>query len=298
MASQNIVRLDKVFSADIWIDSPEWCTWLTQCASFRYEGKSTSFNCTKRQNGKWYATKKVFSSNGSKAVSLYVGADCTLEKLQEVEYHFSLDWKDFWHWYYSDERKQAKSKVVQPTACTTNSNDVTALKAEVEQLRSELERVTADRDRQLVRIAEIQNRMLGEIKKAYDDANKKNVQLEEYNREIDRANGYLERENQRLRTENDRLKAQLAEKDSLNSSQSMLEQVDRAEPTHPWTVGDTLKSRSWLRTQFRLSDRKSREAEIKGTDGSLWRQMSDKQSAEFAKRLGEKPNTVFYKCVA
>jgi phage-related tail protein len=41
--------------------------------------------------------------------------------------------------------------------------------------------------------------MLEEIKKAQEDANKKNEQLEAYNHKIDRANGYLEAENRRLR---------------------------------------------------------------------------------------------------
>jgi chromosome segregation ATPase len=66
-------------------------------------------------------------------------------------------------------------------------------------LRLQLEKVTADRDRQLIRLSELQTRMMDEIKKAYDDANKKNEQLENYNREIDRANGYLEKENRQLR---------------------------------------------------------------------------------------------------
>lgn len=66
-------------------------------------------------------------------------------------------------------------------------------------LTLKLERVTADRDQLLIRLSELQTRMMQEIKKAYEDANKKNETLESYNRQIDRANGYLEAENRKLR---------------------------------------------------------------------------------------------------
>lgn len=302
MTSSNIVKLDKVFNADIWIDSPEWIEWLAQCSSFRYEGKSTSFNCTKRHNGKWYGSKKIYSSTGSKAVSLYIGSACSLEKLQQIEYYFSLDWKDFWKWYYSDERKQPKAKVVQPTACTTNSND---LKAEVEQLRAALEQVTADRDRQLIRIAELQNRMHSELQSGFSEKDKRIQELDDANWQLEKRYDTLnemwrksEQRRTELQAENDTLKAELA--NCVRSSVTTLDQPDQPQPTEPshhWVVGDTFKSRAWIKTQFRLSDRKSREDEIKAPDGSLWRRLSEKQSAEFAKRLSEKPNTIYYKCV-
>jgi rubrerythrin len=66
-------------------------------------------------------------------------------------------------------------------------------------LQEKLQKMTADRDKLLIRLSEAENRHLQEIKKIYDEANKKNESLENYNREIDRANGYLEKENRRLR---------------------------------------------------------------------------------------------------
>jgi hypothetical protein len=66
-------------------------------------------------------------------------------------------------------------------------------------LRIKLAKVEADRDRQLIRISELQNRHIQEVRRIYDEAEKKNEILEKYNREIDRMNGYLEAENRRLR---------------------------------------------------------------------------------------------------
>lgn len=300
MTNANIVQGDKVLNADICVGSPQWDDWLAQHTNFRYEGKLTNFSCNKRQNGKWYGSKKIYSSSGSKAVSLYIGSACSLEKLQELEYYFSLDWKDFWKWYYSAERKQVKTKVVQSPECTTNNNDVAALKTEIEQLRAELEQAKADRDRQLIRIAELQNRMHSELQSGFSEKDKRIEQLDNANWELekryDTINELWRKSEQRrteLQAENDTLKAQL----SVSSPLTNPEQPDQVEPTHHWVIGDTFKSRAWLKTQFRLSDRKSREDEINAPDGSLWRKLSEKQSAEFAKRLLEKPNTIFYKCV-
>jgi hypothetical protein len=66
-------------------------------------------------------------------------------------------------------------------------------------LRLKLEKMTADRDALLIRFSEAHTRNLQEIKRIYDEANRKNEQLEAYNQQIDRANGYLESENRKLR---------------------------------------------------------------------------------------------------
>jgi gas vesicle protein len=66
-------------------------------------------------------------------------------------------------------------------------------------LRRKLEKMTADRDRQLIRISELQNRIAADLKRAYDNANKTNERLEAWNQQLDRANGYLEKQNRLLR---------------------------------------------------------------------------------------------------
>jgi DNA repair exonuclease SbcCD ATPase subunit len=102
----------------------------------------------------------------------------------------------------------------------------------------------------------------------------------------------------------ERLKTQLGEKERQEYLESLeagegasASALVRVEPTHPWAVGDTFKSRSELKSHFKLSERESRKSEVQASDGSKWRQLSDKESKEMAKRLGERSNTIFYKCV-
>lgn len=72
---------------------------------------------------------------------------------------------------------------------------------------------------------------------------------------------------------------------------------DRVEPTHSWVIGDTFKTRSELKRHFKLSERESRKSEIHAPDESVWRQLSETQSADMASRLSQRPNTIFYECI-
>ncbi len=237
-------------------------------------------------------------------VTLYIGSaqDCNLQRLQEIAEKFSLDWSDFWHWYHGPERKESKKskgKVVQPTEkCITSTLD---LEAELQRLQLALEEMTADRDRQLIRIADLQNRMRDEIKKAIAFQGKQLERLEAYNREIDRANGYLEKDNARLREENQKLKTEL---ESLRSNVSVFGQQENDEiaANHPWSIG-SIQPRSVL-----LSKSKSRHHfETQGNypvlpDGSKWRRLGSKQDLPESERCLSlhqyyPANTVLYLCI-
>lgn len=100
------------------------------------------------------------------------------------------------------------------------------------------------------------------------------------------------------------LRTKLGEKERLEYLESLeiedgasARDSERVEPTHWWGVGDTFKTRAELKSEFLLSERESRKDEIPVCDGSVWRRLSESQSAEIAKRLSEHPKTVFYKCV-
>ncbi len=100
----------------ILIDSPEWFRWLATQTRFKYVGNCTEMSVKRRSNGKWYARKKVWSSDrGSIPVDLYIGSDreCTAEKLASLNYYFGLDWDKFWRWYHSPARRGEKGKGVQ-----------------------------------------------------------------------------------------------------------------------------------------------------------------------------------------
>jgi hypothetical protein len=286
---EKLVKINNVVNAEIYIDTPEWLEWLAGRNSFRYEGISTNFTCIKRKNAKWYATKKIYASSGSKAVSLYIGSDCTLDKLQELNHYFSLEWSDFWQWYYSAERQTKKEKVVQTASeCTTDQLQV---------LKAELEYIKIDRDNLLIK--------LGNAKiQANSDAQLRIEQLEQQVTKLDNYNWELEkrlitcdqialnhqRKNAELLTENEALKAEL---EKLRSSA-----IGKELPkTHSWAINDTIKPRNWLKMRFKLSDRQLRQANITASDGSIWRRLSENQEREFAKRLNERPNTAFYICV-
>jgi hypothetical protein len=71
MQAKNIVKGDFVVGTEIWIDSPQWFEWLTTINAFWDEGKGSNFNCNRRSNGKWYASKKIYATNGCKLVILY-----------------------------------------------------------------------------------------------------------------------------------------------------------------------------------------------------------------------------------
>lgn len=147
----------------IQLDSPEWFEWLATQTQFKYEGNLTAMSVKRRaSNGKWYARKKVYSSDkGSIPVDLYIGAneECTSEKLKEINYRFGQDWRDFWPWYHSPARKESKEKGVQtkevytePTQPSQTIDEIERLKAriaELEQLNSELQGANQDLEKQL-----------------------------------------------------------------------------------------------------------------------------------------------------
>ncbi len=110
----------------IQLDSPEWFEWLSQQLQFKYCGNCTEMSVKRRaSNGKWYARKKVYSSDkGSVPIDLYVGtdSDCTAEKLIELNYYFGLEWQKFWQWYHSPARRGGKAKGVQQEMSTPATN--------------------------------------------------------------------------------------------------------------------------------------------------------------------------------
>lgn len=197
----------------IQLDSSEWFEWLTAQSQFKYEGNLTTMSVKRRaSNGKWYARKKVYSSDkGSVPVDLYIGPDeeCTSEKLKEINYRFGQDWRDFWHWYHSPARKESKEKGVQTkevytekTQPSQTSDEVEGLKAriiELEQLNSELQATNQSLEKQLCECS-LQK---ADIQQAYD-------------READCAKRYyplwrkypdLERKNKRLQEQVDAFEA-------------------------------------------------------------------------------------------
>src|SRR4028119_53415 len=100
----------------------------------------------RRANGKWYARKKVYSSDkGSIPVDLYIGSDeeCTSEKLREISCHFGQDWVKFWEWYHSPARKQSKPKGVQPERMYTDEPQAFQTRDEVEELKVRLAELEA-----------------------------------------------------------------------------------------------------------------------------------------------------------
>jgi hypothetical protein len=110
----------------IQLDSPEWFEWLSQQLQFKYCGNCTEMSVKRRaSNGKWYARKKVYSSDkGSVPIDLYVGtdSDCTAEKLIELNYYFGLEWQKFWQWYHSSARRKEKGRGVQKEMSTSAAN--------------------------------------------------------------------------------------------------------------------------------------------------------------------------------
>jgi hypothetical protein len=129
---------------DIRLDTPEWFEWLDSQTQFKYCGNLTEMSVKRRPNGMWYARKKINSSNGSKPIDLYVGSDeeCTSDKLKEINYHFGKDNSEFWRWYYSPDRKEGKSKGVQPKPMYTPASPTAPSGEEITQLRAEVERLT------------------------------------------------------------------------------------------------------------------------------------------------------------
>ena len=303
MPTKFVVDVDLLKGTDIWIDTPEWMNWLSNNNAFRYEAKGISFNAYKRKNGRWYGAKKVYSSNGCKAVALYIGRDedCTLAKLQEIAEYYALDWAEFWKWYYSEDRQVAKkSKGKGEQNSMSCSPDMEALQGELARLQQALDEVTKDRDRQLIRIAELQNRMHSEIQSSITFKDKELERLEAYDREIDRANGYLEKENAKLQDENHSLKMELKQLRASAIAPGLENDQDIAK--HPWSVG-SVKARSELlaKAQSRRQFEKFGNYPVL-PDGSKWRRLGSKQDfADNEQCLSlcqyYPANTIFYVCV-
>lgn len=147
---------DSIPDLDIKLDTPEWFSWLESQQQFKYIGNLTEVNVKRRSNGKWYARKKVYSSNGSKPIDLYIGSDseCTAEKLKEINLRFGQDWTKFWEWYYSPDRtaqKNVKGKGVQPEEVYT-PNELSS------QIQSEIEGLKAENDELKRQLAELQKK--------------------------------------------------------------------------------------------------------------------------------------------
>jgi hypothetical protein len=130
---------------NIQLDTPEWFEWLSHTNQFKYVGNLTEMSVKRRaSNGKWYARKKVYSSDGgSKPVDLYIGNDseCTLAKLKEINAHFAKDWVAFWQWYHSPSRKPGKAKGVQTKSLYTEALGSSLTQEEIAQLKVENERL-------------------------------------------------------------------------------------------------------------------------------------------------------------
>jgi flagellar motility protein MotE (MotC chaperone) len=131
------------------LDTHQWFEWLESIDQFKYIGNLTEMMVKRRRaNNKWYARKKIYSSNGgSKAVDLYLGhnQDVTKDKLSEVNRNFAKEWSDFWVWYYSPERKRGTGKGVQTPEGYTINRSVEHLQKEVEGLKSEIAHLRAER---------------------------------------------------------------------------------------------------------------------------------------------------------
>jgi hypothetical protein len=152
---------------DILLDTPEWFEWLDSQTQFKYCGNLTEMSVKRRPNGKWYARKKILSSNGSKPIDLYIGSDeeCTSDKLKEVNHHFGKNNSEFWNWYYDPARKGDKPKGVQSDSVYTlaqvtseSGEDVAKLQARINELElklssteKKLERESGDAQRYYVR---------------------------------------------------------------------------------------------------------------------------------------------------
>ncbi len=147
---------------DIQLDSPEWFEWLAAQSQFKYESNLATMSVKRRaSNGKWYARKKVWSSDkGSTPVDLYLGSneEVTSEKLREINYYFGLEPGKFWQWYHSPTRKQSKSKGVQPEMYTEQpqpsqtrdeTEELRVRIAELEQSNSELQSTNQALEKQL-----------------------------------------------------------------------------------------------------------------------------------------------------
>jgi hypothetical protein len=131
-----------VISPDIAIDSPEWFEWLAAQKSFHYRRTDStnisSFTCTKRPNGRWYAVKKQRGSRENKQE--YIGADqkCTRAKLDAIASLFALPNEEYWQ--LKEQQKQrstgdTRAKVYNQEQLTSETGEVEALKAEVERLK-------------------------------------------------------------------------------------------------------------------------------------------------------------------
>jgi hypothetical protein len=174
----------------ILLDTPEWSEWLSCTNQFKYVGNLTEMSVKRRiSNGKWYARKKVYSSDGgSKPIDLYIGNDseCTAEKLQEINAHFAKDWISFWQWYHSPSRKQGKGKGVQDKKLYTEELSSSQTQEEITQLRTENERLKQREQYLLDQLGLVKTQIIHE-------AQERVKQLEARVNELDNANWQCEK---------------------------------------------------------------------------------------------------------
>jgi hypothetical protein len=189
-----------VISPDIAIDSPEWFEWLAAQKSFHYRRTDStnisSFTCTKRPNGRWYAVKKQRGSRENKQE--YIGADqkCTRAKLDAIASLFALPNEEYWQ--LKEQQKQrstggTRAKVYNQEQLTSETGEeVSALKARISELEFQLSAVSKtaelaehyqrDRDRLAnlmadrdARHSEAMNELLDKVDQLQD----KNLQLKQ-----------------------------------------------------------------------------------------------------------------------
>jgi hypothetical protein len=255
----------------IQLDSPEWFEWLSQQLQFKYCGNCTEMSVKRRaSNGKWYARKKVYSSDkGSVPIDLYVGtdSDCTAEKLIELNYYFGLEWQKFWQWYHSPARRGEKGKGVQQEMSTSTTNP-SQTGEEIAQLRAEVERLKQREGQLLDQLGLVKSQIVCEAQERARELEARIVELDNANWECEKQlttyselhrkselkRQELQVEVEELRGKNLQLKAQLHEAEDkyiniheagLVALNTFLDEIGK-EPTggRDWTW--LVRFRSWL----------------------------------------------------
>lgn len=193
MTAQTQLATDQI------ITSPQWRDWIKYRNSFRFEfvidvaipgttftnDRTCSFTAIRQGKDKafWYAHKKI---NGHLRRE-YLGIDQELDLvlLREKAIFICSDTYDRQKQVQRSERKK-KQSLTPADKCETETFSPSRSGEEIAKLRAELEEVKADRDRQLIRIAELQNRMHQELASGFSEKDKR-IQ------ELDNANWQLEK---------------------------------------------------------------------------------------------------------
>lgn len=162
MTAQTQLATEKI------ITSPYWADWIKHKNSFRFEfvidvlipgttftsDRTCSFTAIRQGKDKafWYAHKKI---NGHLRRE-YLGTDQELDLtlLREKAIFICSDTYDKQKQVSRTERKKKQSLTF--SWCETETYSPSRAGEEIAKLKAELEAVKADRDRQLIRIAELQ----------------------------------------------------------------------------------------------------------------------------------------------